>query len=143
MHRNIFNRLCFHLAFLAVMIYSIVGYHHHEDTHICLGWEHLMHHNQCHKGLSCLPTHSNNTESSCHCHSGRLQAIETAPKQNLVKSHIHYRQLLSFIRTAYSFFIFQDSFKHYPKGYKIRYPLCPQLQTHRLRAPPALFQKLF
>lgn len=137
MHQNLFNKVCFYLAIMAVMIFSLAGYHHHEDIHICLGWEHLMHHNHCHRGLPCLPAHNNGTESLCHCHLDRMLAIETNQELSVKKQQTKDYKSKNCVYIEH-LIIFQDLTKKYPEWKSPHYSSRPYLYIHGLRAPPCI-----
>lgn len=139
MYQNLFNKVCFHLALIAVMIFSLTGYHHHEDIHVCLGWEHLMHHNHCHRGLPCLPNNNNGAESLCHCHSGLILAIETHQKSSVNKRQAHDDKTKNCFYTRQFIFLFQDMTKPYPEGKSAHALSPPLLHIHGLRSPPGIF----
>lgn len=136
MHQNVFHKICLHLALLTVIIFSIAGYHHHEDAHVCLGWEHLMHHNHCHKGLPCLPNDANSSESSCSCHSGRILAVETHQEQSVRKQDLQSSRAFCFFSSCRFPSVFLNRLKQYPNNSGPRSPASPQLRAHGRRGPP-------
>ena len=109
MHQSIFHKLCLRIALWAVVVFSLAGYHHHEATHICLGWEHLMLHNHCQKGINCLPTDTSAQDTPCHCHSGKIlglekkqQTIHTTAGCSSGKIHLLYSERISVLYSGVS-----------------------------------------
>lgn len=136
MHQSIFHKLCLRIALWAVVVFSLAGYHHHEATHICLGWEHLMLHNHCQKGITCLPTDNSAQDTPCHCHSGKILGLEKNSRQSIQQPDSRTVKSLCSTPQTYSFFVAKYLNKCFLSGNSPRGP-CPDfLSSHGLRAPP-------
>ena len=136
MHQSIFHKLCLRIALWAVVVFSLAGYHHHEATHICLGWEHLMLHNHCQKGINCLPTDTSAQDTPCHCHSGKILGLEKNSRQSIQQPDAHPVKFICCTPSEYPFVIQEYHSNCYPSGNSPRGP-CPEFfSSHGLRAPP-------
>lgn len=138
MQQSLFHRFCLRIALWAVMVFSLAGYHHHQSTHICLGWEHLMLHNHCHKGTTCHPTDANGQDTPCHCHSGKVLGLEKSVKKTVQQQDIRLVKDVCCAPFEYSFFFAENRKKHFLADNTPRGPCSGLFPDHGLRAPPSL-----
>lgn len=136
MHQIRFHQFCLRLALAAVMVFSLIGYHHHDDTHVCLGWEHLMFQDHCHKGISCFPNEASSHESSCNCHSGKILGMEKSHKQSVKQTDMRLSKIPFSLGLEELFPVSARPERPISYGNSPRGPDPDWFRIHGLRAPP-------